>query len=126
MVFLHLYSSSFFFFFALSNHLKDPYFRMTRDVAPRLKFRKPALIHSKFFPSLLVCFSLSLFKHIVRSFSMIQELRQYKCIAFIVTLFLTPPFFLSSKGPRGKMSASDPNSAIYMTDTPKQIQKKVS
>jgi len=31
---------------------QDPYFRMTRDVAPRLGFRKPALIHSKFFPAL--------------------------------------------------------------------------
>lgn len=31
---------------------QDPYFRMTRDVAPRLGFLKPALIHSKFFPSL--------------------------------------------------------------------------
>lgn len=31
---------------------QDPYFRMTRDVAPRLKYRKPALIHSVFFPAL--------------------------------------------------------------------------
>jgi len=31
---------------------QDPYFRMTRDVAPRLGFVKPALIHSKFFPAL--------------------------------------------------------------------------
>jgi tryptophanyl-tRNA synthetase len=31
---------------------QDPYFRMTRDVAPRLGFKKPALIHSKFFPAL--------------------------------------------------------------------------
>jgi len=31
---------------------QDPYFRMTRDVAPRLGFEKPALIHSKFFPAL--------------------------------------------------------------------------
>lgn len=31
---------------------QDPYFRMTRDVAPRLGWRKPALIHSKFFPAL--------------------------------------------------------------------------
>ena len=31
---------------------QDPYFRLTRDVAPRLGFLKPALIHSKFFPSL--------------------------------------------------------------------------
>jgi tryptophanyl-tRNA synthetase len=31
---------------------QDPYFRVTRDVAPRLGYVKPALIHSKFFPSL--------------------------------------------------------------------------
>eukprot|EP01104_Vermistella_antarctica_P020317 TRINITY_DN8657_c0_g1_i1.p1 TRINITY_DN8657_c0_g1~~TRINITY_DN8657_c0_g1_i1.p1 ORF type:complete len:448 (+),score=108.26 TRINITY_DN8657_c0_g1_i1:30-1346(+) len=31
---------------------QDPYFRVTRDVAPRLGFVKPALIHSKFFPAL--------------------------------------------------------------------------
>jgi len=31
---------------------QDAYFRMTRDVAPRLGFKKPALIHSKFFPPL--------------------------------------------------------------------------
>ncbi|CAH8386138.1 unnamed protein product [Eruca vesicaria subsp. sativa] len=31
---------------------QDPYFRMTRDVAPRLGYRKPALIESKFFPAL--------------------------------------------------------------------------
>lgn len=31
---------------------QDPYFRMTRDVAPRIGYLKPALIHSKFFPAL--------------------------------------------------------------------------
>eukprot|EP00696_Hemimastix_kukwesjijk_P007909 gnl/Hemi2/20035_TR6645_c0_g1_i2.p1 gnl/Hemi2/20035_TR6645_c0_g1~~gnl/Hemi2/20035_TR6645_c0_g1_i2.p1 ORF type:complete len:240 (+),score=96.70 gnl/Hemi2/20035_TR6645_c0_g1_i2:48-767(+) len=31
---------------------QDPYFRMTRDVAPRLGYPKPALLHSKFFPAL--------------------------------------------------------------------------
>lgn len=31
---------------------QDAYFRLTRDVAPRLGLRKPALIHSKFFPPL--------------------------------------------------------------------------
>jgi len=31
---------------------QDPYFRMTRDVAPKLKYKKPSLIHSIFFPSL--------------------------------------------------------------------------
>lgn len=60
---------------------QDPYFRMTRDVAPRLKFPKPALIHSMFFPAL--------------------------------------------QGAKSKMSASDANSAIFLTDTPKQIKTKV-
>lgn len=31
---------------------QDPYFRMTRDVCPRIGFTKPALLHSKFFPAL--------------------------------------------------------------------------
>jgi len=31
---------------------QDPYFRMTRDVAPKLGFPKPALIHSQFIPAL--------------------------------------------------------------------------
>jgi len=60
---------------------QDPYFRLTRDIAPPLKFRKPALIHSKFFPSLL--------------------------------------------GIDSKMSASNDKSAIFLTDTPKQVRKKV-
>lgn len=31
---------------------QDPYFRVCRDIAPRLKYEKPALIHSQFFPAL--------------------------------------------------------------------------
>lgn len=31
---------------------QDPYFRMTRDVAPRIGLQKPALLHSTFFPAL--------------------------------------------------------------------------
>jgi len=31
---------------------QDPYFRLTRLVAPKLKYLKPAVIHSKFFPAL--------------------------------------------------------------------------
>ncbi|KAH8553483.1 hypothetical protein BGW37DRAFT_465600 [Umbelopsis sp. PMI_123] len=31
---------------------QDPYFRLTRDVAQKLKYPKPALIHAKFFPAL--------------------------------------------------------------------------
>ncbi|XP_047337840.1 tryptophan--tRNA ligase, cytoplasmic-like [Impatiens glandulifera] len=61
---------------------QDPYFRMTRDVAPRLGYHKPALIESSFFPAL--------------------------------------------QGENGKMSASDPNSAIYVTDSEKEIKNKVN
>ncbi|KAJ1633480.1 tryptophanyl-tRNA synthetase, cytoplasmic [Pavlovales sp. CCMP2436] len=61
---------------------QDPYFRLTRDAAPKLGFLKPALIHSKFFPAL--------------------------------------------QGFDTKMSASDESSAIYVTDTAKQIKDKVN
>jgi len=61
---------------------QDPYFRLTRDVAVRLKYPKPCLIHSKFFPAL--------------------------------------------QGPQTKMSASDQNSSIFMTDTPNQIKNKIN
>jgi len=67
--------------FFISMNFKDPYFRMTRDVAPRLGFPKPALIHSVFFPAL--------------------------------------------QGAKSKMSASDANSSIFLTDSPKQIKDKV-
>jgi tryptophanyl-tRNA synthetase len=61
---------------------QDPFFRMTRDVAPRIGCIKPAVIHSKFFPALT--------------------------------------------GLTEKMSASSPTNAIYVTDTPKQIQDKIN
>ncbi|KAF8528238.1 tryptophanyl-tRNA synthetase [Hysterangium stoloniferum] len=61
---------------------QDPYFRLTRDVATKLKYPKPALLHAKFFPAL--------------------------------------------QGPQTKMSASDANSSIFMTDTPAQIKNKVN
>ncbi|KAK1281027.1 hypothetical protein QJS04_geneDACA003038 [Acorus gramineus] len=69
-------------FWNINLPLKDPYFRMTRDVAPRLGYQKPALIESSFFPAL--------------------------------------------QGENGKMSASDPNSAIYVTDTAKDIKTKIN
>lgn len=61
---------------------QDPYFRMTRDVAPRLGFPKCALMHSAFFPSL--------------------------------------------QGAKSKMSASEQNSTITLTDTAKQIKNKIN
>ncbi|VDD74298.1 unnamed protein product [Mesocestoides corti] len=61
---------------------QDPYFRMTRDVAPRIGMLKPSLMLSSFFPAL--------------------------------------------QGNVTKMSASDVNSAIFLTDTPKQIKTKIN
>ncbi|XP_071080416.1 tryptophan--tRNA ligase, cytoplasmic-like [Haliotis cracherodii] len=61
---------------------QDPYFRMTRDVAPRMGCMKPALMHSMFFPAL--------------------------------------------QGAQSKMSASDANSSIFLTDTDKQIKTKIN
>ncbi|EAU88319.1 tryptophanyl-tRNA synthetase [Coprinopsis cinerea okayama7 len=61
---------------------QDPYFRLTRDIAQKLKYPKPTLLHSKFFPAL--------------------------------------------QGPQTKMSASDPNSSIFMTDKPNQIKNKIN
>ncbi|CAA3017656.1 tryptophan--tRNA ligase, cytoplasmic [Olea europaea subsp. europaea] len=61
---------------------QDPYFRMTRDVAPRIGYHKPALIESSFFPAL--------------------------------------------QGETGKMSANDPNSAIYVTDSGRDIKNKIN
>jgi tryptophanyl-tRNA synthetase len=55
---------------------------MTRDVAKRLKYLKPACIHSTFFPAIT--------------------------------------------GKTGKMSASDITTTIFLTDTPKAIQKKIN
>ena len=60
---------------------QDPHFRLTRDVAPRLGFPKPALIHNKLLPSLT--------------------------------------------GPNGKMSASDPASSLFTTDSSKAAKRKV-
>jgi len=31
---------------------QDPYFRMTRDIAEKLKYKKPCCLHSKMFPSI--------------------------------------------------------------------------
>ena len=61
---------------------QDPYFRMTRDVAPKIGYPKPALLHSVFFPAL--------------------------------------------QGSKTKMSASNNNTAIFLTDTAKQIKSKIN
>ena len=43
----------------------------------------------------------------------------------IEVLILTINHCFFGQGESGKMSASDPNSAIYVTDTVKEIKKKV-
>lgn len=59
---------------------QDPYWRMTRDIAEKLNYYKPAQIHAKFLPGL-------------------------------------------AQG--GKMSASQPDTAIFTTDPPKKAEKKI-
>ncbi|KAJ9579115.1 hypothetical protein L9F63_024777 [Diploptera punctata] len=61
---------------------QDPYFRLCRDVAPKLGYYKPALLHSKFFPAL--------------------------------------------QGAQTKMSASNANSSIFLTDSAKVIKNKIN
>jgi tryptophanyl-tRNA synthetase len=60
---------------------QDPYWRITRDIAEKMNYYKPAQIHSKFVPGL---------------------------------------------GMLGKMSSSKPETAIFTTDDPETIDKKVS
>lgn len=42
------------------------------------------------------------------------------------TSLILSKFLSGLQGPTSKMSASDPNSAIFMSDTPKEIQKKIN
>ncbi len=59
---------------------QDPYWRITRDIAPKLGYCKPAQIHCRFVPGL---------------------------------------------GKGGKMSASEPETCIFTTDTPEAAKKKI-
>lgn len=59
---------------------QDPYWRPSRDVAPKLGFYKPAQLHCKFIPGL---------------------------------------------GKGGKMSASQPETCVFTTDTPEMATKKI-
>lgn len=60
---------------------QDPYWRVTRDIAEKMGYYKPAQIHSKFLPGL---------------------------------------------GTNGKMSSSQPETAIFTTDDPELVEKKIS
>jgi tryptophanyl-tRNA synthetase len=61
---------------------QDPYFRMTRDIAGRLKYEKCSCIYSTFFPAL--------------------------------------------QGPKAKMSSSDSNSSILLSDSPADVKRKIN
>ena len=61
---------------------QDPYFRMTRDVAQKLKYEKTASFYSTFFPAL--------------------------------------------QGLKAKMSSSDSNSSILLSDKPADVKRKVN
>ncbi len=60
---------------------QDAHFRITRDIAPKLKKHKPALLHNMMFPSL--------------------------------------------QGMGGKMSSSSEETAIFTTDSPKEVENKI-
>jgi tryptophanyl-tRNA synthetase len=59
---------------------QDPYWRITRDIAQKLGYYKPAQIHCRFLPGL---------------------------------------------GQGGKMSASEPETSIFTTDTPETVKRKI-
>lgn len=61
---------------------QDPYFRMTRDIAGRLKYEKTSCFYSTFFPAL--------------------------------------------QGKKSKMSSSDPNSSILLSDKPEDVKRKIN
>lgn len=84
------FSTSFPHIFGTHTHLhclipcaidQDPFFRLTRHIAPKLRAPKPAVIHSKFLPGL--------------------------------------------QSARGKMASSDPNDAIFISDSDRIIAKKI-
>ena len=60
---------------------QDPFFRLIRDIAPRLGFPKPAVIHAQFLPALT--------------------------------------------GVNSKMSSSEPNSTVFLSDDQTTIKKKI-
>ncbi|VVA96454.1 unnamed protein product [Arabis nemorensis] len=96
--------------------VQDPYFRMTRDIAPGLGYCKPALIESSFFPALKASTFLSSLE-LLHAYSLYNRPSCFSAIECLVHF---------SQGENGKMSASDPNSAIYVTDTAKDIKNKVN
>lgn len=79
---------------------QDPYFRLTREVAPKLGLKKPCLLHSKFFPAL-----------------------QGEKVEHNVLVYFNFSFLI---GASEKMSASSETSAIFLTDTPQQIRTKIT
>ena len=89
---------------------------MTRDVAPRLGFLKPALLHSKFFPALQAPASAPTAR--AASARAVPARR--------ARLDGTHHHANLPQGANSKMSASDESSAIFCTDTPQQIKFKVS
>ncbi|KAK7905060.1 hypothetical protein WMY93_017667 [Mugilogobius chulae] len=74
---------------------QDPYFRMTRDVAPRIGYPKPALLHSTFFPHSAKQIKNKINKH---AFSggkdTVEEHRQFGGNAEVDVSFMYLTFFL--------------------------------
>jgi tryptophanyl-tRNA synthetase len=45
---------------------------------------------------------------------------------FLKPALMHSTFFPALQGAKSKMSSSDPNSSVFLTDTPKQIKDKVN
>ncbi|CAG9105956.1 unnamed protein product [Plutella xylostella] len=103
---------------------QDPYFRMTRDVASRLKLPKPALIHSTFLPALQGA------QHKMSASDQNSSIFLNDTPKLIKNKLPKPALIHSTflpalQGAQHKMSASDQNSSIFLNDTPKQIKNKL-
>ena len=81
---------------------QDPYFRLARDLAGRLGLPKPATLAARFLPGLGGCVS-----------------NEDETAATGVEMDAAPNLF------GGKMSSSQPNSAIFMDDPAETVRQKI-
>lgn len=56
---------------------QDPYFRMTRDVAPRIGYHKPSLIESSFFPALQVLLCIGIGAYVIYTSIIVIFMQMY-------------------------------------------------
>lgn len=81
---------------------QDPYFRMTRDVAPRIGYHKPSLIESSFFPALQVLLCIGIGAYVIYTSIIVIFMQMYlvfflrkKKLIFVVICTITGIFLFS-------------------------------